>query len=178
LVLTPLFYFSLLRLETLFDNSLRETSTKALKEKTVSMKIEELSKVPELVDKYSYGLGFGVILKDQHPAFVRHANHISNLYLQILTQMGIFGLATFLFIVIVLAMRITTGLKRIQGEQNALLCAVGMAILSALANGVFDHPFFTTSALSMLFWAFAGMVMVLTKDDRNILRAQKLINQS
>ena len=106
-----------------------------------------------------FGVGFGAA-----PSIDLQAG-VSSVYLTIAERAGLLGLALFLIILIVLALRLWPGAVgpsvRDRPESEATL-ALGAALLGAAVTGVLDHYFFNIvfSHMVALFWGIAALALV------------------
>ncbi|MFN3301860.1 MAG: O-antigen ligase family protein, partial [Patescibacteria group bacterium] len=91
-----------------------------------------------------------------------------NLFLAIWTELGIFGLIVFLFI---LFQFFKSGLQKLKIENlktiknnNLLIISILSAMVTILIHGLVDTPYFKND-LSVLFWLIVGLIMMNKKND-------------
>lgn len=82
-----------------------------------------------------------------------------NLYLAFLTQTGLLGFLTFLFLIILF---FKTGFQKISNPLSLILMS---AMVSILIHGLVDTPYWKND-LSCLFWIIIIFVMIIRKDDK------------
>jgi O-antigen ligase len=109
-----------------------------------------------------FGIGFG-----SAPSIDLQAG-VSSVYLVIAERMGLFGLALFLVILVVLAVQLWPVVTRLAlrdtPEAEATL-ALAAALLGAAVTGVLDHYFFNIvfSHMVALFWGLAALALVAAR---------------
>jgi polysaccharide biosynthesis protein PslJ len=109
-----------------------------------------------------FGIGFGAA-----PSIDLQAG-VSSVYLVIAERMGLVGLALFLVILVVLAVKlwpvVTRRTLRDTPEAEATL-ALAAALLGAAVTGVLDHYFFNIvfSHMVALFWGLAALALVAAR---------------
>lgn len=89
------------------------------------------------------------------------APHSHNLFLQILVECGITGIAAFLIIMVLLLRRVMTG-YRFGGKGNplsTLMTAIIAGICGFLVQGMFDNCFYNYRVM-LIFWCVAAMARV------------------
>ncbi len=109
-----------------------------------------------------FGVGFGAA-----PSIDLQAG-VSSVYLTIAERLGLFGLALYLLVLAVLALRLWPALRRPAAratpEGEAALALAG-ALAAAVATGVLDHYFFNIgfSHMVALFWGLVGLAVVAAR---------------
>ena len=75
--------------------------------------------------------------------------HSHQIFLQILTELGIPGITVFLFFLLLLLLYTAGGLQRLHGRPRAELLGCAGALLGALVMGLFDHLWYQHGMLCM-----------------------------
>lgn len=84
------------------------------------------------------------------------APHSHNLFLQILVESGIAGIAVFLIIVIAFLRRIMTGYKAKGEEMSVLMTAMAAGVCGFLLQGMFDNCFYNYRVM-LIFWCVLAL---------------------
>lgn len=93
------------------------------------------------------------------------APHSHNLFLQILVESGILGIAVFGIIICFFLKRMITGYQLSGGKGTALatlICAISAGICGFLVQGLFDNCFYNYRVL-LVFWQVIGLGMACLK---------------
>jgi O-antigen ligase len=92
---------------------------------------------------------------------------VANVYLLIAVEMGLVGLASFLIIVLMLALEAVEVWRRVprDSEVEPLWYGYHAALLGALVGGMADHYFFNLDFHHSvtLFWLFLGLAIVVSR---------------
>lgn len=110
----------------------------------------------------AFGIGFGAA-----PSIDLQAG-VSSVYLTLATRLGLFGLAIYLIVLAVLAIRLWPAIVGHalpdSAEREATLALAG-SIVAAVVAGVLDHYFFniTFSHMVALFWGLAALAVVAAR---------------
>lgn len=99
------------------------------------------------------GLGSFELLNFVNPEIGIHALHIENLYVEILGQSGIIGLASFLFLFWLYFKHIHTNLNNLKIHQ----LAISASIVSCLISGLFGSVIIVGVPMPFLFWFILGI---------------------
>ncbi|HEX5504128.1 MAG TPA: O-antigen ligase family protein [Thermomicrobiales bacterium] len=114
-----------------------------------------------------FGVGFGAA------PTIDQQTGVSSIYLTIAERAGLLGLALFLVVVVVLALRLAPALRRaaslhlaapLSPELEATIALAG-AFAAALVAGALDHYFFNLGFAHMvaLFWGLLGLTLVAVR---------------
>jgi len=79
-----------------------------------------------------------------------------NCYLQIVAEMGIFGLLSFLWIIAVLFYQIILKIMRSQSEERFLLTGLACGLFGFLTHSFIDTDLYSLQ-LNIMFWFFVGL---------------------
>ncbi len=105
-----------------------------------------------------FGIGAGNFvpwLSDQNPSLpIRLVQPVHNIYLLILSELGILGLATFLSFIFLLAYPIFKLGTNISYSKGLFLSVVALFLIT----GLFDHFFWTLQQGRIMFWISLGYV--------------------
>jgi tetratricopeptide (TPR) repeat protein len=82
-----------------------------------------------------------------------------NDYIQLLAETGVLGTASFLLILVLLALRFWRGLRQ---KPNPKLFVIGFALVAVLAEAFWDFPLNLPVPVAF-FWIYAGMLWQLTQ---------------
>jgi polysaccharide biosynthesis protein PslJ len=92
---------------------------------------------------------------------------VSNVYLLIAEEAGVFALALFLLVIAMFIWQLWRASRQSRQMErlDAILWGVGAAILGALATGMLDHYFFNIdfSHAVTLFWLYLGIGMIAVR---------------
>ena len=90
--------------------------------------------------------------------------HSHSLFLQIIVELGIIGLAVFLLVMLMFSQKCFAGVKeRRRGSKSRLMISAGYAsVCGALVAGITDHIFYNYRVF-LVFWIFVGLTVALTK---------------
>lgn len=142
----------------------------AVQDRPTEMRLGEYKDALRLISQYPvFGVGFG-----EAPSVDLYVG-VSSIYLLIAEQMGLVGLATFLFIV---GFVLVDGLRRVLGASLAGLMRSAVqtgldvhllgllaALVAALTAGIFDHHFLNLRFPHMvaLFWLIVGLIAACSR---------------
>lgn len=126
-----------------------------------------------LKDFWLSGIGMGAeAFKSVYPFYSYSgivAPHSHNLFLQIMVESGICGIAVFLLIVVFFFKKVALG-YRIGGkgdEFSTVMTALSAGICGFLVQGLFDNCFYNYRVL-LVFWCVIGMAVACTKVAKKI----------
>ena len=110
----------------------------------------------------AFGVGFGAA-----PSIDLQAG-VSSVYLTLAERVGLFGLALYLLVLVVLAVRLwptLVGAVATDGAEREATLALAGALVAAVVAGVLDHYFFniTFSHMVALFWGTAALAVVAAR---------------
>lgn len=109
------------------------------------------------------GLGAFELQHFVHPAVGRQSLHIENLYVEILAQSGIIGLASFLYIFWLYFRKISAGLKNLPLYE----IAIAGSIFASLISGFFGSVILVGISMPFLFWFLMGISVAGFKVKEN-----------
>ena len=115
-----------------------------------------------LEDVGFFGLGigegaFGKIYPNYAMAGVEEAPHAHNLYLQIVSEMGIFALLFFLVFIFLFAQFSLSFCKNAMSRSNKLICmGIFCGVLAILIQGLTDYVWYNYR-IFLLFWIVIGL---------------------
>ncbi len=132
---------------------------------TTEMKRRELEDVLFVFANHPLGIGFSTSVRNSRLVPTPHAATVSNFYLEVLVQLGLPGLLILCLILIRLS-KLRHSFVGLRGRDRVLAACLLSGVLSILVNGLFDHTFYTTPALNLLFWILLGMAYVLCYEPR------------
>jgi len=95
-----------------------------------------------------------------------YVSYAHNCYLQIWAESGIFSLLSFICFVAVVIYKAG---KRFKKNRDFLLLGVICALFGFLAHSALDTQLYSLQ-LSFLFWSMMGLVMVLSKSEKDVNR--------
>ena len=118
---------------------------------------------------------FTVVYPSYTLAGIESAPHSHNLYLQITIELGIFGLVTFLAVVLLIAMCTFTFLSQNQSVDTGhglgearLVCAAGFAGMTAiLVQGMTDYVWYNYR-IFLVFWLVAGLTVAVKRSSQAV----------
>ncbi|MBU1703277.1 O-antigen ligase family protein [Patescibacteria group bacterium] len=123
-------------------------------------------------DNWLFGIGMGqfpALYQVDATAILGHVPyewnmlHPHNLYLALWLNLGLLGLASFLYLIVVAVKRVWGCLKDFIGEKRGgagkLRVVLFAMLLIILVHGIFDTPFFKND-LALLFWLILGSIFV------------------
>jgi O-antigen ligase len=92
---------------------------------------------------------------------------VSNVYMLIAEEMGLIGLAAFLFIIVSFFVQVWRAWPRVRLHTGleAILLGLTASIVGILVGGIFDHYFFNLSfphSVS-IFWLYLGLAMATVR---------------
>lgn len=126
-----------------------------------------------LKDFWLSGIGMGAeAFKSVYPFYSYSgivAPHSHNLFLQIMVESGICGIAVFLLIMVFFFKKMALG-YRIGGkgdEFSTVMTALSAGICGFLVQGLFDNCFYNYRVL-LVFWCVIGMAVACTKVAKKI----------
>jgi len=154
-----------------------------LKDTSTNYRVNIWKAVINLVeDHFGGGIGvgtaaFGEVYPEYSLAAIESAPHSHNLYLQILVEIGIFGLLVFIAVVFLMAQSsfsFYAGLSKHMGHGNddtvithKLLSAAGFCgIIAILVQGMTDHVWYNYRVFCM-FWLIMGLTMAVRRAAEN-----------
>jgi len=121
--------------------------------------------IPYVLDHPYLGTGPGTFIyafpKYRPPERTNLWNYAHNDYLQISSEMGLAGLAAFLFFVISGWIKGFKALKQASGFKQAVIIGILAGILSILVHGFFDGNLTVIPANILYFYTLLGLLMVL-----------------
>lgn len=130
-----------------------------LQDPATRMRLDEYENALRIIREHPwFGIGFG---DAPSPEF---GVGVSSIYFLIAEQAGLVGLAAFLILVGVIAMR---GWRAFRRSDDDLILAVGAALAAALTVGLVDHYFINIRFVHLvaLFWILAGLLFALSEMD-------------
>ncbi len=104
------------------------------------------------------------------------APHSHNLFLQIMVESGILGIAAFAILMIVFMKKLAVAyqVQGKYGENSVLLVGIGSAVLGFLVQGLFDNCFYNYRVF-MIFWAVVAIGIAaynITKSEKSELEVK------
>ncbi len=121
-----------------------------------------------LKDHFFSGIGSGIdlfplVYRDYSLIGIEKAPHSHNLYLQLLVEMGIWGLLAFLLIVLFCAKTTFHTVNRDKMDRNRLISAgLFCGILAVLIQGMTDYIWYNYR-MFLIFWLFVGLLSAAGK---------------
>jgi len=126
-----------------------------------------------LQENYLLGIGFDSFEKRYydrafaiyHPPLEWEVPKAHNFYLNIWLEMGVLGLVSFIWLLIILARRLGYILQSAFHPDGSVskdyffTLGISLAFLSILVHGLFDTPYFKND-LSILWWVLFGLLLV------------------
>ncbi len=133
-----------------------------VQDQAAAMRLGEYKDALRLISQYPwFGVGFGAA-----PDVDLYVG-VSSIYLLLAEQVGLVGLALWIWAMAVVVIRGTLGCIRRRDEASSLALACLSALISALVAGIFDHHFVDFPHVSAMVWMIAGLLMVALKLDHN-----------
>lgn len=126
-----------------------------------------------LKDFWLSGIGMGAeAFKSVYPFYSYSgivAPHSHNLFLQIMVESGICGIAVFLLIMVFFFKKMALGYRigGKGGEFSTVMTALSAGICGFLVQGLFDNCFYNYRVL-LVFWCVIGMAVACTKVAKKI----------
>ncbi len=173
-------------LQTLVD---RFISTFTMSDSSIQHRIKIWDKTLRMIgDNILTGIGVGgSAFKEVFPQYAiagtETVEHTHSLYLEIFSQLGIFGIIFFAVIAFMFVQKCFVGIKnRSRGERSRNMIAAGLASVSAsLVMGVTDYIWYN-SRVFLIFWIMVGLTVALTKinerEKSKIQEAHRVDNNS
>lgn len=140
-----------------------------LQDRATLMRLGEYKDAFALISRYPW---FGVGFSGSPDANLYIG--VSNLYLLMAEEMGVFGAFWFLVVVGLCLANLFQTWRRVKVAQpvdprrEALLLGLGAAIVGALVGGIFDHYLFNLvyPHMSLLFWIYLGLGMAAVENSK------------
>lgn len=132
------------------------------------MRLAEYNNAIAIIRRYPvFGVGFGAGPE------LGLVTGVSSIYLAMAERIGLVGLAIFLLIMAIFAVRMFRALPALDEERRGWAIGVEAAVLAALAVGLLDHYYFNIefSHMVALFWSMVGFGMAIPQlSERSDLR--------
>jgi O-antigen ligase len=131
-----------------------------VQDQAAAMRLGEYKDALRLISEYPwFGVGFGAA-----PDVDLYVG-VSSIYLLLAEQVGLVGLALWIWVMAGVVIRGILGCVRSRDEASSLALACLAALISALVAGIFDHHFVDFPHVAAMVWTIAGLQMVaLTLD--------------
>ena len=115
-----------------------------------------------MISQHPWGVGigeraFGSIYPHFAVSGTENVMHTHQIFLQLLTEVGISGLVMFLLILVCLFLSVLYGATHLEASARGELLGGGCGILGVLVMGLFDHVSYHRGMLA-LFWILAAFV--------------------
>ncbi len=110
----------------------------------------------------SLGIGLGRFRIYYNEHFGQDIHHAHNVYLQFLVEIGIIALIVFILVVFWLFKTSFTA-KTKNEYLHSIKTGLLLGIIALLVQGMVEYPFYSEQ-ISILFWAFVGIIMVINDD--------------
>lgn len=132
-----------------------------VRDQAAAMRLGEYKDALRLISQYPwFGVGFGAA-----PDVDLYVG-VSSIYLLLAEQVGLVGLAIWIWIMTSVVVRGVLGCVRSHGKASSHALACLAALISALVAGLFDHHFADFPHVAAMVWMIVGLLVVSLEIDR------------